>query len=792
MADVMRSARVQGYTDRLSVAPGERIEFKISCDDAASYRADVVRLIHGDTNPAGPGYRERDVETAVSGDYPGRHQPIDAGSCVIVEGGDALALTGAFTLHAFISPTTAAKAGQGIMGRFATATGTGYALTVDGGRLTLLVGDGHGEPERATAESRLTDRCWYSVAATFDPQADVATLYCEPVVNSVNSRLSPAVGVSGSARTEHPVAKAPQDAGTPFTIGGLARESGHAWVDSHFNGKVDRPKVWNRSLSIAELDAVTAGAEPPRDGLVAAWDFADGIGPRGVPTDRVTDTRPGGHHGTCVNFPARGMTGWNWDGIEERFTHAPEQYGAIHFHEDDLDDARWDSDIVWDVPEDFPSGVYGLRVRQGDLEEQFPFFVLPPRGQATAKVLFLVPTASYLAYANEHLAPDVPVAQSIFGRTPVVTARDLYLYAHTEYGLSTYDVHTDGSGVHYSSSRRPIVNLRPKHRLGVGGPWQFPADLHLVDWLDAMDIDYDVATDRELHDEGAALLDRYQAVLTGSHPEYYSREMLDAWEQYLAGGGRAMYLGANGFYWITNWHPDKPHLMEVRKAELGSRAWQAEPGEYYLQTNGERSGLWRARGRAPQKLFGVGFTAEGFDESSYFVQMPDARDDDVAFIMQGIDPHERIGDFGLVGGGAAGYELDRYELLWGTPPHTRLLAYSEGHSDNYPHVVEEILFMFPHLGGTMDPQVRGDIVFFTTRNGGAVFSSSSIAWCGSLSHNDYDNNVSRMTSNVLQRFLVEEPLHLPDEVSANGKIHLETGAEGTTVSAVEGTTQART
>jgi N,N-dimethylformamidase len=58
----------------------------------------------------------------------------------------------------------------------------------------------------------------------------------------------------------------------------------------------------------------------------------------------------------------------------------------------------------------------------------------------------------------------------------------------------------------------------------------------------------------------------------------------------------------------------------------------------------------------------------------------------------------------------------------------------------------------------MDHQVRGDIVYFPTRTGRAVFSTSSIAWCGSLSHNGYDNNVSRMTANVLRRFLDPEPL----------------------------------
>jgi N,N-dimethylformamidase len=743
----MRKATIHGYCDRLSVAPGERIELKVSCEEPGRYRADVVRLVHGDTNPAGPGFKEEVVETEVNGDYDGRLQPTDAGSCIVVDDGGALALDGPFTLHAFVMPTTPPRPGQAIMGRYAIASRTGYALAIEDGSLALRIG-----AETVATGAPFYPWCWYSVAATFDGTGGV-TLYSRPVVNSVNSLLSPIVPIAGDAVAERAIGIAPVDPGTPFTLAGLCHEPGSRRVDAHLNGKIDSPSVWSRALSVTELDALTAGGAPPADGLLASWDFSDGI-----PTDRVRDRGPNGLHGTCVNFPARAMTGWNWEGIEEVWRHAPEQYGAIHFHEDDLEDCGWETDIALTVPPDLRSGVYALRLVQGEAEDWVPFFVLPPRGTATAKALFLVPTASYLAYANEHVVHDGPVTQAILGHTSVIAEQDFYLYGHTELGLSTYDVHTDGSGVHFSSALRPIINMRPKFRMAPGSVWQFPADLHLVDWLDAMGFEYDVATDRELHDEGAALLERYNVVFTGSHPEYYSREMLDAWETYLAGGGRGMYLGSNGFYWIVAWHPEKPGLMEVRKGEYGSRAWQARPGEYSLQLNGERSGLWRGRARAPQKVFATGFTAEGFDHSSYYVQLADARDPACAFIMNGIGPDEKIGDFGLAGGGAAGYELDRYDLQLGTPPSTRLLAYSEGHSDNYPHVVEEIYFNYPGMGGTADYQVRADITYFTTRNGGAVFSTSSISWCGSLSHNDYDNNVSRMTANVLRRFMDDELL----------------------------------
>jgi N,N-dimethylformamidase len=50
------------------------------------------------------------------------------------------------------------------------------------------------------------------------------------------------------------------------------------------------------------------------------------------------------------------------------------------------------------------------------------------------------------------------------------------------------------------------------------------------------------------------------------------------------------------------------------------------------------------------------------------------------------------------------------------------------------------------------------MTFFELPDGGAVFSASSISWCGSLSHNGYDNAVSRITENVLRRFAAPEPI----------------------------------
>ena len=91
-------------------------------------------------------------------------------------------------------------------------------------------------------------------------------------------------------------------------------------------------------------------------------------------------------------------------------------------------------------------------------------------------------------------------------------------------------------------------------------------------------------------------------------------DMLDYLHAYVEGGGRLMYMGANGFYWVINYDPENKNVIEVRKGH-GSNAWRCRPGEFHLSFTGEYGTLWRHRGRAPQRLVGVGFGAEGFDET---------------------------------------------------------------------------------------------------------------------------------------------------------------------------------
>ena len=493
-------------------------------------------------------------------------------------------------------------------------------------------------------------------------------------------------------------------------------------------------------------------------------------------TLHVVDAGPLGLSGELHQLPTRGVKGWNWNGNFHDWKQRPDHYGAIHFHEDDIGDCGWATSLELTIPADLKSGPYALRLwveppdeaaRQAVAvwEDFIPFFVRPPRGPQGRKnrpsVVFLAPTASYLAYANsrEHLHADG--AEMVIGRLLNYQPSDVWLHNHREIGASLYDVHSDGSGVSISSGLRPILNMRPKHHSWLGahgsGLWQYNADTHLFDWLHEQGIEYDVITDEDLHRDGGEALQPYRVVLTGTHPEYHSTPMWDAMQGWLDKGGRLMYLGANGWYWRIAYHAQQNMTIELRRAEDGIRTWLAEPGEYFQSFNGEYGGLWSRIGRSPNKVLGVGFTAQGFDICSYYRRQPDSHNPRAGFIFEGVGADELIGNFGLIGGGAAGLELDRVEFKNGTPVNTLKLASSEGHTDLMQLVNEEFGVVPPNLRGTEHEWVRADLAFFETPAGGAVFSTGSIAWCGSLSHNGYANNVSRITGNVLRRFLDPQP-----------------------------------
>jgi N,N-dimethylformamidase len=735
-----------GYADRLVAAPGDRIRFMVS-SERPEFSARLVRLGAGPARPLGEGFGEHAVPGAVETRHPGREQALLPGSYIEIETPPALGGDVPFTACAWLWTAIPDHGEQALIG-LGDAPDAGFALLIGaGGDLELRLGQGDGRVQRVRTGVPLQGRMWTFVACAVDPGAGTATL--------VQYRREHWPFVPGDASTVQPLLGPLAEPGGTLLLGACGSPPG-----AHLNGKLEAPMLLAGAAGPDQITELAAGVPPGELGLalLASWDFSLEPSSR-----RIFDTGPHGRHGRSVNLPMRAVTGRRFTGGTTDFREAPDEYAAIMFHDDDLADAGWEPDLELDLPGDLASGVYALRLEADGASDHIPFAVRPPRGQSRSPVALLLPTLSHLAYANEHGSwlnpiPATPGVQEMLERVGEI---DRYAAEHRL--LSIYERHTDGSGVAYSSRLRPIVNLRPGYDMPLlAGPHQFGADLELVAWLDARGIDVDVITDEDLHEEGLELLAPYRVLLTGSHPEYTTMPMLDALQSWVDAGGRLMYLGGNGFYWVTSLHPEEPHVLEVRRGHAGTRVWASEPGDVHHASTGELGGLWLHRGRPPQQLAGVGFTAQGFDASLPYRLMPAARDSRVAFAMQGMPAEGEFGAHGSVLGGAAGFELDRADAELGTPPHALILATARGFSDVYQGVVEDIRTADSQQGGTVSPNVRSDIVFYETAAGGAVFSVGSIAYCGALNDDGGDNHVSRLTENVLRRFADPAPFARPE------------------------------
>ena len=739
---------VLGYAWPLVVSPGEEVAFHLSSASLAEAEATLLRVRCGDPDPDGPGLRFTTPGTPIDGRVALRHQPLHPGSCAIVPDAPALRREGSLSVGCFLWPTAPLAGRQTILSRWREDRREGWRLGLDAeGRLEFEV-SGNGRSWRVTAPLPLLEREWVFASGVLDAKTGE--------IRVLQQSLDPQAGRDRSGESNAAGPKSlPWPEATALVIAAQAREGGDAPLTAaHFDGKIDRPRLYAGALDAAALRALCESlAPPPGDpDLLAAWDFA-----RDIPTDHVRDLSANRLDGKLRHLPMRGMTGANWDGRTVQWTEAPHLYGAIHFHSDDMHDAGWSPDLRLSIPEDWRSGFYALRLRarQGSddpVESFVAFFVRAPLGKPRSRLALVASTATFLAYANSALRLDQVHAEAMLEGLLALSHDDVYLQEHRELGLSTYDTHSDGSGWCYSSGKRPILNMRPR-----GATFNYGNDTHIIDWLEQIGQDYDIIADDDIDRHGAQLLAGYDCVITGSHPEYFSRAMLDAFDAYQRGGGRHIYLGGNGFYWRIGWHPTQPHTMEIRRGMNGLRTWEGEAGENALSFTGEPSGLWRSNGRPPQRLVGVGFDAQVFTRSYPYRWREEARDPRIRWIVEGIDLEKPLGDAGLRGGGAAGLEVDRVDSTLGSPPHLLWIATADQLDYGGVPTLEELRTLHRGAMGDQNARVRADVAFFPTAKGGAVFSTGSIAWACALSCDNYDNSVSRLTGNVLRRFLDPRP-----------------------------------
>ena len=373
--------RLMGYLSELSVDPGQDLQAKVSANGA--YDVKIVRLLGVDV--AGDHkVRQVEVQHPATGTYNGRPQALRPGSFALAEAQSAIPFT-TFGFDVWVRPTLEDRDRQVIVAVVADQAEASWSLSMTKGAIELTIG-GRTVPTVSVPIGAVTHR-WVRIAGGRDNDG-------AEIRYAVDGRW-PAERFGANARRRD--LGAPPDALIRIvSIGAQAGPDGHG--HHCFNGRIENPSLLAGPSGRDWADADEANG-PPKLGqaTLAQWDFSIDISSR-----TITDLSANALHGVLVNRPGRGVRGHNWSGRFLRYKENPAEWAAIHFHDDDLNDAGWETDLSFSMPPGTPSGIYAVSLSQGDQVDCLPFYVRPA-ASTTNKVLFIAPTNTYLAYAHERL-----------------------------------------------------------------------------------------------------------------------------------------------------------------------------------------------------------------------------------------------------------------------------------------------------------------------------------------------------------------------------------------------------
>jgi hypothetical protein len=339
----------------------------------------TVRLIHGPQGDDFSGMKQELITEIPPGTCKGRYQVAHPGSYAILDERDyQVKPTGLeFTLY-FQPHLPEAKHVQAIVSTLDVSAKTGYSVVLtDHGIVEFWIGTGTTVDVISTGFKPVR-KMWIELRFTI--RSAVLRYEIFPKASFLEITGSPS---KGSKDLSHAA-----DISKPCILvfaGSFARspEEASTFPTNFFNGRLDSPTIKTAC---------------PGNFILAKWDFALNIS-----SDKIFDVSEASAEGRLVNAPMRAVTGHNWDATESDWTKAKYGYGAIHFHEDDLDNAAWGTDFSIKLPEYLRSGVYAIEIQTADgkVRDAVPFYIRPTASSSTtlgAKVAYIISTFTASIY----------------------------------------------------------------------------------------------------------------------------------------------------------------------------------------------------------------------------------------------------------------------------------------------------------------------------------------------------------------------------------------------------------
>ncbi|QQZ30543.1 hypothetical protein HMY34_18270 [Thiothrix subterranea] len=277
------------------------------------------------------------------------------------------------------------------------------------------------------------------------------------------------------------------------------------------------------------------------------------------------------------------------------------------------------------------------------------------------------------------------------------------------------------------------------------GRGQWTEHREFVKWLDQQGVSYEAASMMDLHRD-PALLSHYNLVILVGHNEYWSKEMRDNWDNYLAAGGNAAIFSGNTMWWQVRFSADNKHMICYKNANNDP----LKSDNSRVTTNWFTSPVNR-----PENLStGVSFRHGGYANytegaNRHYLNEGFTVTDASHWAFEGTG----LSNQGVFGHKTVGYEVDGalFKMVNGkpvvtgedgTPTNFQILATTPAYAINSPSLTPGI------VPNNHNGQGWGTLgVFKPTATSGTVFVAPTISWGEGLN----DPQVARITRNVIER-----------------------------------------
>lgn len=398
---------IVGYVDPLICYPGDKPAVKISCG-RGKFSSQVFRLRAGYSHPDAPPVNHEVVEGIPKEWHEGKPQYSRPGSYAVIDRWDSAMLDGVewVKIAFWCYPTLPEGAGheQYLFSSFDAESNVGFECFLnESGNLIFCVG-GDGEVQKVTLSQKLERHRWYHLKFDLKAESCILSLRTDVQARDISEETV-------FHAEEHQLRQQPRVAShKPIIIASDSLSSGpfpRPTKSATFNGKIGdfiiSAPIQRQQISIAQTFC-SAIYQPRGHG------FEDYM-----PIDKIHGPWIGHNSlreekGTLVNSPSRAVTSHDWDPRQPDWTRAGHGYDAIHYHDDDLDDAMWNITFELDLPHDLRSGCYGVFVDDGESTDFIPFFVRPdPQAADTPPVALIMPTFTYAGQSLPLHKPHVPV-----------------------------------------------------------------------------------------------------------------------------------------------------------------------------------------------------------------------------------------------------------------------------------------------------------------------------------------------------------------------------------------------